>query len=613
MFHTLIQRFKKSRPRQRAWSWGLVAVLTAALLGGCGGQQADTTAQSDNGEVVIGLTDAEGDFLNYAVDVVSIELTRADGLTVETLPLNSRIDFAQYVDLTEFITTATIPTGTYTRARLRLDYSDADVQVEVDGVPTPATLVDSDGDPITTLEVAVRLDDRNSLRIAPGVPAHLTLDFDLNASNEVDTSQTPPVVTVEPVLLADIDLQAPKPHRLRGLLDWVDPETQTLSLAMRPLLHNQGNFGHLKAQTDADTLFEINGVSYQGEAGLAALAELPQGTWTIVFGLPSVTQRNFLAHEVYAGSSVAGSEHDSIAGIIVGREGDRLTVDAKAIVGANGRLAFHRRLSVQLADDTPVSRQGSSAEFGKDDLSVGQAIYAIGTMTSEGLADLIQVRMIYSDAGGEVVSANDGELVINLHDINSRPATAFDFSGTGLSPEQDADASQYQIDPAGLPLDGLAWLEPVRVRGFVSPWGSAPADFQAWTISDFGSLPAGMAITWPEGTAAPFSSLSSEQLVVDLSDSRRHHLRRRHIITDLTDFDSAPTLVASEQGRHLFAIRQRDSVQVYGHFDDFSAALNEALDGATGVAKIYAQGHFDNASVTLSADLIGVILKPLTP
>ncbi len=607
------QRLSRSRPLRRIGSWILAAGLITALLSGCGGQQADTPTQSDNGEVIIGLTDAEGDFLNYSVDVVSIELTRADGLTVETLPLNSRIDFAQYVDLTEFITTATIPTGTYTRARLRLDYSDADVQVEVDGVPTPATLIDSDGDPITTLEVAVRLDERSSLRIVPGVPAHLTLDFDLNASNEVDTSQTPPVVTVEPVLLADIDQQAPKPHRLRGLLETVDVAQQQLNLAIRPLLHDKGNFGHLDARTDADTLFEIDGVGYQGEAGLTALAQLPQGTWTIIFGQPNRTQRSFLAHEVYAGSSVAGSEHDSIAGIIVGREGDLLTVDAKAIVGADGRLAFHRRLNVQLADDTRVSRQGSSAEFGKDDLSVGQAIYAIGTMTDTGLTDLILVRMVYSDAGGEVVSTNDGELVINLHDINSRPAAVFDFSGTGLSPEQDADASQYQIDPAGLSLDGLAWLEPVRIRGFVSPWGSAPADFQARTISDFGDLPADLTITWPDATATPFSSLSSEQLVVDLTGSSRHHLRRRHIITDLTLFDSAPTLMASDEGRLLFAIRQHGSIQLYRHFDDFSAALNKAMNGATSVAKIYAQGHFDNASVTFSADLIGVTLKPLTP
>ena len=35
---------------------------------------------------------------------------------VETLPATTRIDFAQYVDLTEFFTAATIPNGDYVAA-----------------------------------------------------------------------------------------------------------------------------------------------------------------------------------------------------------------------------------------------------------------------------------------------------------------------------------------------------------------------------------------------------------------------------------------------------------------------------------------------------------------
>mgnify|MGYP003346898486 CR=1 FL=1 len=35
-----------------------------------------------SGEVVIGLTDAEGDFISYTVDIVSIKLTKASGAVV---------------------------------------------------------------------------------------------------------------------------------------------------------------------------------------------------------------------------------------------------------------------------------------------------------------------------------------------------------------------------------------------------------------------------------------------------------------------------------------------------------------------------------------------------
>ncbi len=94
----------------------------------------DTTC----GEVRIGLVDADGDFISYTVDVVSIKLERANGSTVQTLPKRQRVDFGDLVDVTEFVTAATIPNGTYVGGTIRLDYTNADVSVEVAGVPVPA-------------------------------------------------------------------------------------------------------------------------------------------------------------------------------------------------------------------------------------------------------------------------------------------------------------------------------------------------------------------------------------------------------------------------------------------------------------------------------------------
>src|SRR4030065_702656 len=116
---------------RRRLTAGLAAVVLLALaLAGCGGGGGAASSGTGNGEVVIGLTDAPGDFHAYSVDVLSLRLTRADGTVVEALPVKTRIDFAQYTELTEFLTTATIPSGTYTSARLRLDYAQADIAVE---------------------------------------------------------------------------------------------------------------------------------------------------------------------------------------------------------------------------------------------------------------------------------------------------------------------------------------------------------------------------------------------------------------------------------------------------------------------------------------------------
>ena len=86
----------------------LGALACALLITACGGggmgspptangPQPSSTC-GDCGLVYLALTDADGDFMSYTVDVTSLKLERANGATVETLPATTRIDFAQYVD-----------------------------------------------------------------------------------------------------------------------------------------------------------------------------------------------------------------------------------------------------------------------------------------------------------------------------------------------------------------------------------------------------------------------------------------------------------------------------------------------------------------------------------
>jgi len=109
-----------------------IAALTACFL-----------ALSSCGEVRIGLTGADGDFLSYVVDVVSVRLEKSNGDSVQTLPHRHRVDFADLADVSESVTAATIPDGTHYRAVIRMDYTDGAVSVEVDGSPTPAEVVDA--------------------------------------------------------------------------------------------------------------------------------------------------------------------------------------------------------------------------------------------------------------------------------------------------------------------------------------------------------------------------------------------------------------------------------------------------------------------------------------
>ena len=114
---------------------GLLLVV-AVLLTACGGGASTTSdgptaglgCDPDNvathdecGAVIVGLTDADGDFLNYSVNVLSIELETANGRIVETLPRATRINFTDYVDLTEIVSARMIPPATYVAGTIRLD------------------------------------------------------------------------------------------------------------------------------------------------------------------------------------------------------------------------------------------------------------------------------------------------------------------------------------------------------------------------------------------------------------------------------------------------------------------------------------------------------------
>ena len=132
-------------PRQRAGSSAVMFIqrfVTSALamialaLAGCGGggsadaggtpaPTAGNAPASDCGTAYIGLMDADGDFTSYTVDVV---LPHAEEERMarrsRRCRCSTRVDFAELVDLKEFLTAATVPNGAYVEGTIRLDYSE---------------------------------------------------------------------------------------------------------------------------------------------------------------------------------------------------------------------------------------------------------------------------------------------------------------------------------------------------------------------------------------------------------------------------------------------------------------------------------------------------------
>jgi len=609
MKNTYLLSNQPAKPLHGAMRWLLHMLLVAAsvALAACGGGGSGSDTVADSGAVVIGLTDADGDFVTYTVDVTSLTLTRRDGAVVDVLPQQVRVDFAQYTELTEFLTAAQVPTGAYTRAEMTLDYSSADIRAAQGDSVVQLDPVDTAGTAITTLDVTVDLDRSKPLPIAPGIPAHLTLDFDLQATNTVDLVAR--TVTVLPLLVADVNPEAPKPHRVRGPLLDVDVADSRFELSIRPFHLVRGDFGRLSVNTGANTVFEIDGVAYQGDAGLAALAAAPAFTATVVSGDLQLPGRVFVATEVRAGSSVAFGGSDVVSGSVTARSGDALTVRGASLVRQDGTVIFNDNVTVLLDSTTRIVRQLDAGNtYTGDDISVGQRIRAAGTLSGAPGGYTLDtaagvVRMEVSSIAGQVVQAESTPMIVDVQSINGRPVSLYDFTGTA------ADPHNYRVDTDGLSLASLATDDPLRVRGFVQPFGTGVVDdFAAISAVDLSDVPAWMAIGWAPPTAGAFDSLSATGMVVNLDGSDLHQLVQRGVVTDLGGLPAGPTVLPQSDGKGLYAVLVSGSVQIYTTFGSFTEGLIQQL-GARTTAELLARGSWDASSETLAGRFAAVHLR----
>lgn len=617
-----------------------VALLTL-FLGACGSgggsgtsgadpvvscDPADAGTIAECGSVIVSFTDADGDFLNYTVDVLSLTLETANGRVVETLPRETRINFTDYVDLTELVTVATVPPATYVAGTIRLDYTDAEVFVEAGGSSKAATVTDQDGTPLTQAELRITLSDRDQLTVRRGLASLLQLDFDLAASHVVDIVPTPAIATAEPFIVAEVTPVDEKTTRVRGPLLEVDETTGEYTVALRPFHHRHGDFGRVAVQTTDDTEFEVNGESFFGAAGLQALAAAGRGTPTVAGGLLSVAEREFTAAVVLAGSSVPGAGRDAVVGNVIARDGDVLTVRGATIIPHDRRAHFHDDVLVQIGPDTKVFRDGDrQTDLGIDAISIGQRVTIRGNgpaaMRSTSNADSPQilfdatagaVRMHVTHLSGIVNAVVPGQVDIALQAIDRRRADVFDFSGTGASPDLDADPGNYEIATGNLTLADFAAGKPVAVRGFPEAFGAAPPDFNGRTVIDFTAVRSALGVGWgSDGTTAPFLSMGADGLVLDNQNpaiDERHYIRQGTVLIDLTALDSGTTIVPPGSGRTLYAIKTADSLRQYTDFAEFADDLAASLDGATSARSMFARGRYDADSNVFTAFKLGVYL-----
>lgn len=618
----------------------LGTLLLAACSGGAGSSAspdpgpiaacdpANPATHNECGTVFIGLTDADGDFLNYTVSVTGLTLETANGRTVDVMPASTQVNFTDYVDVTELVAAVVVPPATYVKGRIHLDYSDAEVLVEAGGAAREAVVTDLEDVELTQTSLEIVLSNRDQLLVTPRRAHFLQLDFDLAASHTVDIAPTPARAASEAFIVAEVHPVDEKDIRVRGPLVAVSLDAMSYTIAVRPFHDRIADFGRFEVHVTNNTEFEVDGTVFVGADGLAALEAAGQGTPTVALGTLTTADRTFTADLVLAGSSVPGHEGDAVIGNIIKREGNFLTIRGATIVprdtATDRRVHFHDDVVVEVGPDTRVFRDGHRRRtvLTIDDLSIGQRVTIRGEQAAattdpaapQILFDATQgaVRMHVTHLSGVVNAVMPGQTDITLHAIDRRRADVFDFTGTGPSRDLDADPMNYEIHTGGLALTDMAAGKPIVAWGYPSAFGMAPPDFKGRSFIDYSDVRSALGVGWgAAGTIAPFAVTDIAGLVLDNQNpdiDQRHYVKQGPVLIDLTALDSNTTIVPRETGRMLFSIKTRDSLRLYSDWGDFYADLVDSLDGATRARSMHAYGQFDTDTNTFTAAKLGIFL-----
>ena len=594
-------------------------------------------------------TSEVGQFSSYIVNVDSITLTGVVDGVITALATPETVDFTKLKDISELWSAANIPVDTYTTASIVLDYTTADISVMVNGVPVKATVTDPTGVAVTTMTINVTLDPTHQLVSIPTYAStdakRMALNFDLAASNDVNTAVSPPTVRVKPIMTLATSASDSKPIRIRGPLINSSLGEGTYSIYVRPFFDEVNTLGTLTIFNTANTVYTLSGTTYVGSPGLTALSHTSAGTtMTAAYttfkpsATPSAVAGIFTSTFVVAGSTLEDYYTQGLEGDVIARSGNTLTLRGATLQLNDGTSTYNVANSVVLVGaGTIVTAEDNTTLKGLDynSISVGQHIIARGiyelpasgvvTLDATGTSSTNtgSVRLQSTQIYGSLVSTATAGLVLDLSSIENWPVSVYNFAGAGAAAVSPAS---YSVDTGSIPLPtGLSSGSPLWISGLTTPFGSAPPDFDATTITAEASQPATLEVDWIEpGTVQPFKTATSSGLTIDLAaaDLSAEFIRVGPEIIQLKALSASPTIVpvatpAPVAGLPdlflpLFSIggltaTDTTTVASFNSFATFVSHLPTSIVTATPALKFVANGTYNRASNVFTATTIDVV------
>ncbi|WP_295797226.1 hypothetical protein [uncultured Microbulbifer sp.] len=586
-------------------------------------ETSDEDSDSDQcGRLLFALTGDEGDFLQYRVRIASLSLRRDDGTRVELLPESRLVEFTDY---NELAAAATLPVGRYESFELVLDYSDAEILLQVAGEVRRVVVVDAAGEAVEEVSVRVHLDGDNPLVVDSAVPAALTLAFDLASSHVVNPVDVGVVrVALFPVLVAEVDPLPAVAFVFRGPLLSVDEAANSYRIAVRPNYWLAGRFGGLDVLTGADTVWHINGETYIGAAGLRVLAEQDPGIETFASGRFKRFERLFVADTVLVGDSIPGINLDGVTGHVLSRtDDDRIFIQGARLWLTGLEPVYRDIVQVQLDRTTRVvDARFPEERFSIDRISIGQRVRILGQWDEE--SEIIEARRAHLQPTRLTVITEEFDprtLDALLVAFGRWPAGWFNYRGTGSDEDSDADPNRYEINVADIDIapQPLEDNLPLAMWGYVSPFGSAPPDFFAHALNDFSEFGARLLVNWVPASAVPFNQIDPIGLILnpDAGFGIFHDLRRAALVTDILEFDELPVIepLPDDGERGIYSIVHRGygtaDIVLYSSFSSFAADLSLRINRGATVRRLHARGGYVRDRNRFVARGLSVLLQPV--
>jgi hypothetical protein len=603
---------------------GGLLLAAAIILAGCHNNNQD--AGYGIGWTTL-TADPDPRFASYLVVVDSVVLNgKADG-AVTAIATPELVDLTKLKNISELWAGASIPIDTYTGATITLDYTSAQISVMVNGVPQAVTVQDSTGAAPTQVVVGVLLDPAEQLTLTNTLSAtdahRLAFTFDMLASNSLDFTKSPVVLTINPYMTFSIAAMDKKLIRVRGPLINSSLVENTYTVTTRPFFDEVDSLGILTLFNTPSTIYSIAGSTVVGAPGLTTLSTSSAGsTMTAAYTTfqpttvpqPGVIAGIFTPQYVIAGGTLEDFFTDGLEGDVVARSGNTITLRGSVLSQTSAQTVnlIIPDSTVTLGPGTLVTSDGiAGLSLNSGSVSVGQHVIVRGILTSvdgtsgavtfdaSGTAntDTGSVRIVSQDTlvSGPVVAVGSGSVTLDVPTINGYPASAFNFTGTNSNPAAylvNTGALTLPTDPAGNPLAVGDFL---AVNGFSSAFGTAPPDFIASAVNAEGTVPAVMHVIWTAGNPAPFATATGTQLTVNLVAALA-----------TTDPTSALTVFMPvfSVGSFTAGISGFNSLAPF----EASVATLIAATPTTPATQFMAYGFYDSAANTFTASRINLVL-----